>query len=158
MNYVTIKGNYEWIKYYQSQEGADCIRIGDRIYNWGMSLDKIYENISNEVAKYGHRTTHLEQYGYDVKFAYHLFRLFDEAEELLTTGKITFPCKNKEFYKKIRNGEFTLEYLLDKSADLDCKIKEIANKSTLRDKPDFKAIDELQQEIYLVYWHEGELI
>jgi len=158
LTHVVIKGNYEWIKYYQDQGGADCIRIGGKIYNYGMDVQTILENVTNEVNKYGHRTTHLEQYGYDVKFAYHLFRLFDEAKELLQTGELKFPCERAEFFKNIREGKYTLEELLDLSKDLDDEIQEIAKSSSIPHKPDFKAIDKLQQEIYLKYWKKYKLI
>lgn len=158
MHYKVIKGDFEWIKYYQTQEGSDCIKINDKIYNWGMDIQKIYGNVKKEVEKYGHRTKGLETLGFDGKFAYHLFRLFDGAIELLQTGEMKFPCEKAEFYKKIRNGEYTLEQLLDMSKDLDEQIHKIAESSKTPNKPDIKKIDELQQKIYLEYWRKKGLI
>ena len=158
MHYKTIKGDFEWIKYYQTQEGSDCIKINDKIYNWGMDINKIYGNVKKEVEKYGHRTKGLETLGYDGKFAYHLFRLFDGAIELLQAGEMKFPCERAEFYKKIRNGEYSLDELLEMSKDLDEQVHKIAEDSEIPHKPDIKGIDELQQKIYLEYWKEKGLI
>lgn len=48
------------------------------------------------------------KYGWDCKFGYHIVRLADEAEQILTTGFIDLE-RNKEMMKAIRNGEMSLE-------------------------------------------------
>ena len=48
------------------------------------------------------------KYGWDTKFGYHIVRLADEAEQILTVGFIDLE-RNKEMMKAIRNGEMSLE-------------------------------------------------
>ena len=50
-----------------------------------------------------------EKFGYDLKFASHVFRLMDEGKELLLTGNITFPLKNAEWIKAIKDGFYKYE-------------------------------------------------
>lgn len=56
----------------------------------------------------GKRVALREQYGFDVKFAYHLVRLLDEAEQILLNGTINLR-RIKEKLKAIRRGEISEE-------------------------------------------------
>lgn len=63
----------------------------------------------------------IEKYGYDTKFAVHIFRLLDEVEQILTTGNIDL-TRNREQLKSIMKGFYTLEevhaYFKEKEASL----------------------------------------
>lgn len=48
------------------------------------------------------------RYGWDVKFGYHIVRLSDEAEQILTHGAIDLE-RSKEMMKAVRRGEWKLE-------------------------------------------------
>jgi predicted nucleotidyltransferase len=52
----------------------------------------------------GKRAELREKYGYDVKYAYHLVRLLDECEQILTEGDLNLQ-RAKEHMKAIRKGE-----------------------------------------------------
>ena len=56
----------------------------------------------------GDRRKIIDKFGYDVKFAYHIIRLFDEVEQILTEGDIDLQ-RAKEMMKAIRRGEWTAE-------------------------------------------------
>lgn len=56
----------------------------------------------------GKRKEIVEKYGYDVKFAYHVVRLMDEVEQILTLGDLDLE-RAKDILKSIRNGEWTFE-------------------------------------------------
>lgn len=58
----------------------------------------------------GKRKTIVEQFGYDVKFAYHVVRLLNEVEQLLVEGNLDL-TRNSEQLKEIRRGEWSLDYL-----------------------------------------------
>ena len=83
-----------------------------------------------------------EEFGFDVKFAYHVVRLLDEAEQILTEGDIDLR-RNKEMLKAIRRGEMRegeiRSWASSKEADLE---KAYAN-STLRHGPDEPRIKQL---------------
>jgi predicted nucleotidyltransferase len=54
----------------------------------------------------------IEQYGYDVKFAYHVVRLLCQVEQIMVEGDLDLE-RNREQLKSIRRGEWTIEELQD---------------------------------------------
>lgn len=55
----------------------------------------------------GKRRETVERFGYDVKYAYHLVRLLDEVEQILTTGDLDL-TRAREQMKAVRRGEVPL--------------------------------------------------
>jgi hypothetical protein len=70
----------------------------------------------------GKRKAEVEEYGFDRKFAYHVVRLLNECEQILTEGDLDL-MRNREQLKAIRNGEWTQqqveEYFTKKEAELE---------------------------------------
>lgn len=56
----------------------------------------------------GKRAELVEKFGYDTKFAYHMVRLLDEAEQILTTGDLHLR-KSSDLLVAVRSGEWSLE-------------------------------------------------
>lgn len=54
----------------------------------------------------------IEKYGYDTKFAVHIFRLLDECDQILTTGDIDL-TRNREQLKSVLKGFYTLEEVVE---------------------------------------------
>lgn len=54
------------------------------------------------------RVASIFKHGWDVKFGYHLIRLVDEAEQILTTGQLNLQ-NAREHMKAVREGLFSLE-------------------------------------------------
>jgi len=88
----------------------------------------------------GKRTVTIEQYGFDVKFAYHVVRLLNEVEQLLTTGDLDLES-GREQLKAIRRGDWTPEqvtqYFERKEKDLESaysssKLPYIADENAIR--------------------------
>jgi hypothetical protein len=70
----------------------------------------------------GKRAADVQQYGFDRKFAYHVVRLLNEVEQIMTEGDLDLQ-RNREQLKSIRKGEWTeaqiREYAARKEADLE---------------------------------------
>ena len=68
------------------------------------------------------RAASVKEFGYDVKFAYHVVRLLDEIEQILAGGDLNLQ-RAKETLKAIRRGEWTVaqirEFFSDKERDLE---------------------------------------
>lgn len=68
------------------------------------------------------RSKMVEEFGYDVKFAYHILRLCLQAEMVMTTGDLDLEA-NREILKSVRRGEWTLDevdnWFKTKEKDLD---------------------------------------
>ena len=88
----------------------------------------------------GKRKVLVDEFGYDVKFAYHVVRLLNEVEQLLVERTLDL-TKNAEQLKAIRRGEWSLEklesYFEKKEADLESyylnsKLPDIPNVDAVR--------------------------
>lgn len=89
----------------------------------------------------GKRKQLIEQYGYDVKFAYHVVRLLDEVEQILTEQEIDLE-RNREQLKAIRRGEWSIDeieqYFSAKEKELEnlytnCKLPAKPNEDEVQD-------------------------
>jgi hypothetical protein len=90
----------------------------------------------------GKRLLLVEQYGYDVKFAYHIVRLLDEAEQILMEGDVDLQ-RNNDQLKAIRRGELTEEQIHDHFRFKLTYLERAAERSTLPERPDEVAIKQL---------------
>ena len=88
----------------------------------------------------GKRKSLVDEYGYDVKFAYHVVRLLNEVEQLLVEQTLDLK-RNAEQLKAIRRGEWSLNklesYFERKESDLESyylnsKLPEIPNVDAIR--------------------------
>lgn len=72
----------------------------------------------------------VEEFGFDVKFAYHLVRLLFEVEQILTTGDLNLR-RNSEELKSIRRGEWTEQQVRDFFAEKEKALERIYEESTV---------------------------
>lgn len=85
------------------------------------------------------RAATIDAYGYDVKFAYHVARLALECEQILNTHDLDLE-RDREVYKSIRRGEWTIERLEEWFTDKERQLEAAYASSSLRHKPDEAAI------------------
>jgi predicted nucleotidyltransferase len=88
------------------------------------------------------RQKSIEQFGYDVKFAYHVVRLALEGEQILIEHDLDIE-RNAEILKAIRRGEWTEEKLRSWFDEKEKHLEELYTKSTLRHVPDEEAIKDI---------------
>jgi len=72
----------------------------------------------------------VEQYGYDVKFAYHVVRLMQEVEMILAEGTLDLVRCN-EVLKAIRRGEWTEAQIRQYFTDKERQLEDLYHKSAL---------------------------
>ncbi len=84
----------------------------------------------------------VERHGYDSKFAYHVVRLLNEAEQLLLEGDLDLQ-RNREQLKSIRRGEWTQEQILDYFEKKRVQLEEARARSPLPAVPDEAAVRDL---------------
>jgi hypothetical protein len=73
------------------------------------------------------------------KFAYHIVRLLNEAEQILLEGDLDL-MRNREQLKSIRRGEWTEKQILDYFEQKRVDLEGIRAKSTLPPAPDWAAL------------------
>jgi len=83
----------------------------------------------------GKRKELVEKYGYDVKFAYHVVRLLNEIEQILTEEDLDLQ-RNREQLKSIRRGEWTEEEVREYFARKERELETAYLNSKLPHSPD----------------------
>jgi len=78
------------------------------------------------------RAALIAEFGYDTKFAYHVFRLLSQGEELLSTGNLTLDEKGRrETMKAIRRGAWTIEKIKEYFSVQEELMNKLYNESTV---------------------------
>lgn len=83
----------------------------------------------------GKRKATIETHGYDVKFAYHVVRLINEAEQILIEGDIDLR-RDAELLKSIRRGEWTQQQIRDYFQAKESTLDRAYVESKLQHEPD----------------------
>lgn len=82
------------------------------------------------------------KHGYDVKFAYHVVRLMDEAEQILVEGDLDI-TRNREQLKSIRRGEWTMKQIIEYFSKKEAELESAYLNSKLQHKPNEPVIKQL---------------
>lgn len=90
----------------------------------------------------GKRVEIIEQYGFDVKFAYHVVRLLNEVEQIMIEGDIDLQ-RNREQLKSIRRGEWTEAQIREYFAAKEKELEKTYTESKLQHSPDEAKIKKL---------------
>lgn len=102
----------------------------------------------------GKRAEIVEKYGVDTKFLYHVARLCDECEQILSLGDLDL-TRSKEYMKAIRKGEVSLEDLKKWFTEKERQLEQLYHSSTLQYSPDEEKIKSLLLEC--LEMHYGSL-
>jgi len=90
----------------------------------------------------GKRAELREQYGFDVKYAYHVVRLLYECEQLLLNGDMDLR-RDREHLKAIRRGEVTEADIRSWATEKEKQLENLYLQSRLPDRPAEAAIRRL---------------
>ena len=108
----------------------------------GYAYSQIHKMQSKEPEAGSKRSELREKYGFDVKFAYHVVRLLNEAEQILLEGDLDLQ-RNREQLKAIRRGEWTEKQILDYFEQKRVDLEGIRAKSCLPPGPNVPALRDL---------------
>lgn len=123
--------------------------IAGRKFDANVSTGRFLEAVKNLEKKYGLRTLNSLADGVDWKSVHHAFRLIFEAEDLLTIGKIILPFEGERlsFLKDIKYKRKTeLDWTYELNSEIE-KIKQLKEKSNLKEFVDNVGLDELYYEL-----------
>lgn len=96
----------------------------------------------NDKQAVGGRKEIIDRFGFDVKFAYHIVRLFDEAEQILLESDIDLQ-RSAEVMKSIRRGEWKEEDLRAWVIAKDKALETAYVQCSLPEKPPLEPIKQL---------------
>jgi hypothetical protein len=102
----------------------------------------------------GKRKELVEKYGYDVKFAYHLVRLLNEIEQIMTEHTLDLE-RNREQLKAIRRGEWKQQEIEEYFHSKERELESLYTSSTLPHSPDENRIKALLMDC--LEYHYGSL-
>lgn len=103
---------------------------------------KEYLSSLKQIEVEGNRAEIVAKHGYDVKFAYHLIRLLDEAEQIMLEGDINLQ-RAKEPMKAIRRGEWKEEDIYAWAQEKDKALEAVYSTCKLPEKPSEEKIKAL---------------
>lgn len=86
-----------------------------------------------------------KKFGFDSKFAVHLYRLMTMCQEILETGKVIVRRPDAKELLDVLNGKLTYDELIDWADNKDRELASIAGKSILPNKPDRITLDQICQ-------------
>lgn len=112
----------------------------------GYAYSQMHKMRIKEPNPEGTRYEMIKKYGYDVKFAYHVVRLLNEVEMILTEHDLDLR-RNNEQLKEIRAGQWTIEQIEQYFFMKEKSLEETYTKSTLQYKPDEPVIKKLLLEV-----------
>lgn len=106
----------------------------------GYAYSQIHKmNTKNPIGK---RKSTIEKYGFDVKFAYHVVRLLNEVEQILTEGDLDLE-RNREQLKAIRRGDWSAGKIREYFEQKENELESAYTKSELPAQPDIETIQSL---------------
>ena len=96
----------------------------------------------------------VDAYGFDTKYAMHAARLGYQGLELLETGRLTLPMPSQERSRvmAIRMGERTFEEAISDIDELERRLAEALERTSLPREPDRTAIDRFLVDAYRRGW------
>jgi len=128
------------------------VTIGDLSISIKDSIYKTWMKVRDRLSKVGNREELYTKYGYDTKFGMHLVRLMLEGKELLLTGKLEYPLKDRQMLLDIRSGKWAKEDIVSYSEQLESELATLAESSDLPSKPRYKEIEELLISMVEEWW------
>lgn len=96
----------------------------------------------------------VEQFGYDTKFAMHMFRLCIQGIELIEHGEMTLPVPDPEgdFLREVRNGGFSYDEVIALADVWITELEETIDESTLPERADMDKVNQLSRNMHFAHW------
>lgn len=101
----------------------------------GYAYSQLHKMTSEKPEPGSKRAALREQFGFDVKFAYHVVRLVCEAEQILILGDLDIQ-RDREHLKSIRRGDLTEQQIRDWFVVKLPHLENLYASSQLQDRPD----------------------
>lgn len=122
---------------------GDNVLVGDLHFQKHFMLRKVKKMISERLSKATHRKNLLTKYGYDTKFGSNLVRLMLEGIELLKTGELVFPLKEKNLILDIKLGKYRMTDVLNMAEEFEREVESLTEITSLPTKPRYNEIQEM---------------
>ncbi len=105
----------------------------------GYAYSQVKKMLNKQPKPGSKRFADVQKHGYSTKFAYHVVRLLNEVEQVLTEGTIMLD-RNREQLKSIRRGEWSAQQIQEYFDKKELELETLYTSSDLQHSPDEKAI------------------
>lgn len=117
--------------------------VCDRQAQFGLKIDSALAIYKKVQQTYGDRSiASMKNNSTDLKALYHAVRLAKEAEELISTGFLTFPRPDADLLLKIRKGEVSIDEASELIDDSLTKIEKASENACLPSEPNINFIND----------------
>lgn len=114
-------------------QGEDGLNLCGKVHEGSIRVAEFIRRVEADMLRYGARAIEADQnQGIDFKALSHALRALDQMEELLRTGTIVFPLKNREELTAVKQGAFPWRELEPKI------LARLHDVDALRESIDFK--------------------
>lgn len=134
------------LKFTEKNDTKYLVVLG-KLFELSSPLSKFRTSVQTVLDSYGDRAKQaMEDGNVDFKGLSHAFRVLQEMEEFVKTGKITFPLKEKSFILEVKEKKLPVDYcitILEKKLDdlteyiSNCNLPEKANREAIEDEAMF---------------------
>lgn len=108
----------------------------------GYAFAQLHKITTNKTCESKSRHELIEKYGYDTKYAMHLFRLCLQCEDVLQTGDLDLQ-RHKDQLKAVRRGLYTEEEVRQWFTAKEKQLEQLYQTSVLPNSPDESAIKQV---------------
>ena len=119
------------------------VTIGDLDFELTRQVRWVSRKITERLDKVGNRKELYLNKGYDTKFASHFVRLLMEGMELLETGDLQFPLRDRQLILEIKEGKWKLNEVLKLGEELEKWVEKITKNSPLPPKSRYEEVNHL---------------
>jgi hypothetical protein len=129
------------VPFLRFSKGTSC-QVGDLSFDVSRKIKDVVSMLKDRLDKITNRSGLMEKYGYDTKFASHLIRLMLEGKELLQTGELQFPLKEKSFILDVKLGKYKITDVLKYSEQFENEIVDLEKTSILPARPRYNEVND----------------
>lgn len=143
-----MMGTKEFDELFKETSDKTRFMVGTYGINRNITIKSGVKMLQEIITNSTSRLENVENYGWECKYGHHLLRLLYQTIEVLNTGTLKYPLKDRELLLKVKYGEVSFDEfkkLVDKAYD-DLRIAEENTK--IPAKPNHKKIEELLMEGY----------
>ena len=117
------------------------VTIGDLDFELTRQLRWVQKKVEERLSKVGNRKELYLEKGYDTKFASHFLRLLIEGMELLETGDLQFPLRDRQLVLEVKEGKWNLNEVLKLGDEVERWVEKLSGKSPLPGRPRFDEVN-----------------
>lgn len=116
--------------------------IGQYNIQRNATINNTINTLNNILECKTHRREFVKNFGYDIKSAYHIIRLYTQLIQLVEENTITYPLKNKDLMIDIKTGKVSFEDFIKLKNTLSNELEQLVQKNKLKSSANYKLVNE----------------